>query len=272
MENIDPAAAGLSSGAGMQPGQAQIAGPGAGTEGQLEVDPLKTLEALQSRFMMDNPNIYKPTTQETMGSVTPGGPQVPGTMQTDPMLGKSQFFEAPPEAVAEGKVFARPTVSPEGAKGVEEFGKIAKTATPLAEKEDYSGLMFSDDLGRWIQKSPEGKIQVFESAEELADKHRANHPLIPNSVYNNNLNQAIKDAVEGAEEPGMLGKVYNWLLGKSPETFEELIKPRLDEYNKNYMESQGKEAKSKTTTPPKVDPKKKVDSILFGPNPTGRES
>lgn len=230
------------------PQDRRIAGPSGG----MELDPLKTIEAMYDRFMQENPNIYKPHTQETMGSATPGGPQVPGTQRIDPLAPQgtpqqSQFFQAPPQTYKEGDVIGQPQISPTGEMGIQQFGKIGKTATPAPDKPQFGGIHLDEKTGRWGQFGPDNKFVPITTATELAAQTRGKSDQdIPNSVYNNNLNNAIKDAVDGADAPGILERVYNWFMGKDPAVFEEIIKPRLDTYNDYYRRSQGKKTPKKT--------------------------
>lgn len=247
-----------------------VRGPGQGVTGDAEIDYVATVGALYDRFKTEHPDLHKPYSVETMGSAQPGGPQVPGTMRTDPVAPtqQSQFFAAPPQKYGEGDVIATPTISPQGKPGLQQYGKIEKTATPVADKPSFGSIHLDPKTGRWGQFGPDNKFVPITTAAELAAQARGNDsPDIPNSVYNNNLNNAIKDAVEGADQPGVMERVYNWFMGRDPKVFEEIIKPRLDTYNDYYRGSQGKKPSTPTkeTTTPAPPKRKPLGSYFTAP-------
>lgn len=243
-------------------GDAAVAGPGAGQEGSLELDPLATVYAMYDRFMQEHPNVYKPETVDTVQ----GG--VPGTQRIDPLAPagsqqKSQFFAKPYQTVGPDQEIVQWTEM-----GPQRVYKGEQTFAPPTPKTQYGTIELDSKTGRWGQYSDAGKFEPIMTSEELAAKAKSGADQdIPNSVYNNNFNNALKDAYEKAnpDQKAWIGKrIYNWFFGSDPEAFEDLIKPYLEKYNNYYRQEQGKNAPKSTPAPQPSAVKRKPLSAHFG--------
>jgi len=228
-----------------------VAGPGAGSGGQMTTDYASTIQALYQRFMMDKPGVYKP---EQISTVDQQGR--PTTEYYDPIQGRgaSQLFQKPPIQQAPGTELIQPKA---GGADV-----LHRTKTESEISPSKWEIIPQPDGSYWIQdKSGRGKptiVAPFTDKEDVADKD-----------YRWALQNAAVDLDNAQKKGGAMARKEGWWrFDEKDEAWEARKQKFLEERINFWLGQLGYESRKKKAgtgqSPKTLTPEQqKADSILF---------